>query len=497
MDSPLSASKPQPPRAAWRRVGRGLLWIFTILVLVASVFGAYWKSRYQTAVARAEAAGSPRSWEDARPKPVPDSDNFGALEDFRPYFSFEPTAPPPGSRVPFKRSFRTLDPKGMEFLTGITPVKVSKGSSGSRGPFSAASLSELRAKAVEERRLGEDLAGLSDAEALLKVYENLDPLWQRLHGAKDRTHAVLFVPSELDFEESKPPMSPFLALSGIAQQKARAHIAAGRGAEALEECLLLFKLADLRTYQSYLHLLIHLTNLGLQMPVLHEGLSRQVWNDAQLVRLEQSLARYDLLESLRHFTLGEMHFARSSVDWIRTLSGDKRAEYLRQFTGANELLRFLLPVFSNTLADIFGTYALESCLSYRELLAPERRGQLRKAAEQPPSSFAEKFGTAPALLGIVKSAARTQTLVNLARVAIALERFRLRNARFPAALEELQPTFLPEVPVEVLDGESLHYLSKNEGRSFTLYSTGWIGTDEGGAIHATNPNSGNLTWSTP
>ena len=88
-------------------------------------------------------------------------------------------------------------------------------------------------------------------------------------------------------------------------------------------------------------------------------------------------------------------------------------------------------------------------------------------------------------------------MINIARVAIALERHRLKHGTFPSTLKELAPAYLPAIPVEVFDGAPLHYTPKANGEGFTLYSTGWKGTDDGGVMDNTKPNETNWTWATP
>ena len=53
------------------------------------------------------------------------------------------------------------------------------------------------------------------------------------------------------------------------------------------------------------------------------------------------------------------------------------------------------------------------------------------------------------------------------------------------------------IPAEVFDGAPLHYLLKENAQGFMLYSTGWKGTDDGGAMDYSKPDQTNWTWSTP
>jgi hypothetical protein len=69
----------------------------------------------------------------------------------------------------------------------------------------------------------------------------------------------------------------------------------------------------------------------------------------------------------------------------------------------------------------------------------------------------------------------THTELQLCRIAIALERFRLRTAAYPVRLEELTPLELKELPTDGY-GEPFRYV-KTDG---LLYSTGKNRKDDAG-----------------
>ena len=75
----------------------------------------------------------------------------------------------------------------------------------------------------------------------------------------------------------------------------------------------------------------------------------------------------------------------------------------------------------------------------------------------------------------------TQTLVNEAQIACALERYRLAHGEYPAALDTLVPQFIQKLPRDIINGEPLIYRRTDDG-SFILYSVGWNETDDGGQI---------------
>jgi hypothetical protein len=87
----------------------------------------------------------------------------------------------------------------------------------------------------------------------------------------------------------------------------------------------------------------------------------------------------------------------------------------------------------------------------------------------------------PSLGGFAKKTAQAHTSVDLARVAIALERYRLAHGEFPATLEAIAPQFIAPVPHDVIGGGLLKYRLTDDGQ-FVLYSIGWNETDDGGVV---------------
>lgn len=78
------------------------------------------------------------------------------------------------------------------------------------------------------------------------------------------------------------------------------------------------------------------------------------------------------------------------------------------------------------------------------------------------------------------------------RVWIALERYRLEHGGYPAALAELVPTYLAELPLDPWTGKPLGYVRRDastdrHGRAFILYSAGYGGTDNGGVEPPDSP----------
>lgn len=74
--------------------------------------------------------------------------------------------------------------------------------------------------------------------------------------------------------------------------------------------------------------------------------------------------------------------------------------------------------------------------------------------------------------------AHGQACVDLARVAIGLERYKLAHGSYPESVEVLAPQFIHQLPHDVIGGQPLKYRRTND--NFVLYSIGWNGKDDGG-----------------
>jgi hypothetical protein len=89
------------------------------------------------------------------------------------------------------------------------------------------------------------------------------------------------------------------------------------------------------------------------------------------------------------------------------------------------------------------------------------------------------------LLPYPQKTAFAQESVDLARVAIALERYRLALGTYPDSLDALAPKYMPEVPADIINGRPLRYRLTPDGQ-FVLYSVGWNEQDDGGVADQGN-----------
>ena len=100
---------------------------------------------------------------------------------------------------------------------------------------------------------------------------------------------------------------------------------------------------------------------------------------------------------------------------------------------------------------------------------------------------------------LCRKAALSQTGVNQARIACALERYRLVKSEFPAALEDLASQGLLNIPSDIITGQPMKYRRTPAGR-FLLYSVGWNERDDDGKAvvdprtKSPDPDQGDWVW---
>ena len=105
------------------------------------------------------------------------------------------------------------------------------------------------------------------------------------------------------------------------------------------------------------------------------------------------------------------------------------------------------------------------------------------------------------LLGLVAARSERAMMVydlesvaqlEMAKVLLAVERYRVAHASLPETLDQLVPDYLAAVPVDPFDGALLRY--KRFDRGFLVYSVGEDGQDDGGKQEPKKTEKAGETW---
>jgi hypothetical protein len=164
--------------------------------------------------------------------------------------------------------------------------------------------------------------------------------------------------------------------------------------------------------------------------------------------------------------------------------GDPAATQMLQgrFTGspaADRYLGFLLGGSARSNRAALLKYASRA-VEIAKLPATERHAEMMKLeAGKELRPWIVRL-SAPAYLKTAEADLRSLAQLRTAAAAVAVERFRRAEGRWPQSLTELAPRYLKAVPDDPYDGAPLRYRRLADG--VVVYSVGYDGKDDGGNL---------------
>jgi len=242
-----------------------------------------------------------------------------------------------------------------------------------------------------------------------------------------------------------------------------------------------------------------------------EGVAGRRWTDAQLVELAESLADLDFTADYVFGLRGKLAGDMKSIEFLRM---ERMKNSITCMCGDTiwwpTLLYRLSPdgwfyLNERSVAKVLTAALPTDDERRRHVLSPEitKRSALAESWERRPSLIPGNVALAYVAPRdrFAAAAAHAQGDLDLARVAISLERHRLATGAYPESLDALAPRFLEKVPHDVINGQPLHYRPTTDGK-FLLYSIGWDGVDDGGVIFKTergrlDEKKGDWVWMFP
>ena len=320
---------------------------------------------------------------------------------------------------------------------------------------------------------------------------------------------------EPSFEILLPHLGQMKGLQGAAVLRAIARLELGQSREAFSDLQLGFRLADaVRGEPILISQLVRVAMVGRNLQVIREGLHRRAWTPDELIHLQRQLEGLDLLAGFELAQQGERAMTVGAIDYLRRLG--PRMNFL-ELAGDDSPLPVDLMLGCMPDGWYYRNMLLLSQLheGYRPVLdvAAQRVHPKRGAAHEArldqfnqsptrPGNVLVKILMPNLVRGVVRPA-RVQTYADAARVAIALERYRLDHGRIPSVLGELVPEYIEAIPHDLIDGEELRYLPGLEG-DYRIYSVGWNETDDGGTLAWTKKGGssvdetrGDWVWTMP
>jgi hypothetical protein len=230
---------------------------------------------------------------------------------------------------------------------------------------------------------------------------------------------------------------------------------------------------------------------GLYVSMVQCGLEARAWREPQLAALEEQLGEIDLPSHVeRSFQLERMMLPqriditpRSEMtnlvllDWLYIGTPPKPSAWTR--FRWNTFFR----VAPRGWLDQNKRAIVEAYQPGIDGFDPSRPGIQPRLAEQWGEELGKldsEFAPYTVLRAIaigrfdrsLRTAAQNQTLANQARIACALERYRLAHQEYPQSLDALIPQYLDHVPKDIIGGQAPIY-QRVADAGFRLSSAGW------------------------
>jgi len=310
-----------------------------------------------------------------------------------------------------------------------------------------------------------------------------------------------------------PHLAALKRYAQVLQLRGIAELQKNESQKALDDAKLSLRLNDaIRTDPFLICHLVRIAILQITLQPVWEGLAEHKWSDAQLVDLNSELAKLDFLADCQFAIRGERGLEIANIEFIR---------HPHDLDFKRPRLYFLAPFFS--LVQMFSNMSSDEgenpqgfqmsllgfgpsgWLDQNELriaqfdtkwylpivdedTATISPAKTRAAGDalgkdirhRTPENILETLFI-PNWRNAAEKFAYAQSSIDLARVAIALERYRLAHGDYPEKLDALVPNFVDKLPHDIVGGQPFHYRQSRDGK-FLLYSVGWNEVDDNGAI---------------
>ncbi|HVY69964.1 MAG TPA: hypothetical protein VHH73_08545, partial [Verrucomicrobiae bacterium] len=299
----------------------------------------------------------------------------------------------------------------------------------------------------------------------------------------------------------------------LAQLRAAARLANGEIDGAAEDTALGMRLAEnLRVEPFSISQKVRHTCWELALQPLWEGLVDHRWRETDLARFEAALRPVDFLAGFKLSCVGEQCF----LSLVPEDNGGRK-QLINAFASDSRAPESVERQIGIWVSFCPHGWFLQNEVTRNRMIQEELEGFLQaagtpaatnftRALEQPnyknyhakPYSFLANWMHDQSWVhNLAAETLRAQTQLNLARVAIALERYRLARGELPEALRALAREYLDRVPTDLVGGEDLHYARRPSG-GFQLYSLGPNGRDDGGrAFNKKKPEDDDWAWPGP
>jgi hypothetical protein len=488
-----------------------VLWTVTLSVLFYAEEDWRGARAWAATQAKWEARGETFDFNKLNPPPVPADQNLAAL----PLFMMEPDPKYQGTLWPIalERAMRVDEPGGE--LPGGALGNAQNGKSPDMQKIRDG-IAVAYAEAFKTVPPGKDT---------LSQFDSLYPFVADLRNAATARPFCRFQQG-YQFEVTDHLfISLFTAqitLSKILTFHAVLALAAHQPDLALDDLKTNFKLnSGLRREPLLLTSLCAIVAVTYSYSALRDGLATHAWNDAQLTELENELASIDFLTVYQADLRGDTCV---SIVAFNQLKARRPPMYVSDLDARNQgdiskrkVLADMFPdLWADGWIDWMKVQAADFVLNAVRFVDPKARMVYPEKVDQFAAEIAQRqHGWSHDLWHIltdeasgpiveaVQGFAVAQATVDEARIACALERYRLAHGAYPASLAAAASYFSGPMPHDIMNGQPYHYRLLPNG-TFMIYSVGWNQKDDGGKVvyradepRAIDYEQGDWVWAAP
>ncbi|MHA3771377.1 hypothetical protein ACXR0O_07560 [Verrucomicrobiota bacterium sgz303538] len=268
------------------------------------------------------------------------------------------------------------------------------------------------------------------------------------------------------------------------QLRSTVRVVRGEGALAAQDMLAILRLGQtLEDQPTLLCGMLRTALTAIAVPGVRRGLAAEVWTDPELRALEEAMSGVDLLSVYRRACGSERAMGNDLVERLLADYSSERQQLIgKLFYGtSSSSLRKRLEGYGwalvpecwfrwNQLIHNQWFDATEARIDPAAGRIYPNRGHVKALADYAQRNEINRLrfwlfnAVALKMKGNDGVVAVIHTWFCQARIAIALERFRLANGSYPQALDQLVPSYLPKLPVDVYTGEPFYYRQTEDGR---------------------------------
>ncbi len=220
------------------------------------------------------------------------------------------------------------------------------------------------------------------------------------------------------------------------------------------------RLADsLWRQPAIINYLVRVACIGHLAGNLEWSLNATSFTEQQLTRLDEALTA----------AVGTLDLTQAMITERCVMIESCRDPFIAAGPGQSRGPRMLPGMTRTGIADVLDY--MEDCIEASERPPMERPAGFREATAKVEDLSVLHVMIkmlAPSMERVAELDLRAHAGVDLARTALAIERYRLATGRVPEKLEELVPQYLKEVPIDPFDGNPIRYRRTEPG--YLLYS---------------------------